>query len=161
MTQDVTQQCFRLTDNVVLANCVQYLLATHEQSDKPLIVRISTQDEKRSLAQNRIYWKWCTQAANAWGDDKESVHFDFKRRFLLRIFYRDDSEYAQMCDALRALEKADIGRYKAIAPEVIKLTSTTKATTKQMTEYLDDIYRFCYVQGLLLETPADLEWARG
>lgn len=160
MSQDKTQQYFRLTDTTVLANCVQYLMTAHEQSDKPIVVRIDTQDEKRSLAQNRLYWKWCTQAADAWGNEKEGVHYDFKRRFLLKIYYRDDASFAAMCDSIKAVKEFDLQAYDNIAKEVTSLTSTTKATTEQMTEYLDDIYKFCYSQGLLLQVPDELKWVR-
>ena len=39
--------------------------------------------------------------------------------------------------------------------------STTIASTKQFTEYLNDIYAFSYAKGVLLEIPQDLAWCRG
>ena len=39
--------------------------------------------------------------------------------------------------------------------------STTIASTKQFTEYLNDIYTFSYAKGVLLEIPQDLAWCRG
>src|SRR4051794_28060168 len=36
----------------------------------------------RSLAQNRLYWKWLTILANETGHDSEELHEYFKRRFL-------------------------------------------------------------------------------
>ena len=115
---------------------------------------------KRSTATNRLYWLWVTQAANEWGDTKEGVHYDLKRRFLLKIYYRDSNSFAGMCDSIKALQDLDLDHYDKIAAEVVGLVSTTKATDKQMSEYLDDIYRFCYAQGLFLLIPDDLTWVR-
>lgn len=153
-----TKQFFRLINDEVRDNCVKTIFLSHEQSDKPLCVTIADKDETRSSAQNRLYWKWLTQWGNTVGYTKDEAHYEFKRRFLIRIYYRDDKDYAQMCDAIKALESIDMRHYTAISTEVIKMTSTTKATTEQMAEYLNDIYRFCYEQGVLLQVSADLRW---
>ncbi|WP_325774644.1 hypothetical protein [Acinetobacter pollinis] len=38
------------------------------------------------------------------------------------------------------------------------MTSTTKATVIQMSEYLNSIHDFCVVQGKYLEMLDDLKW---
>lgn len=151
---------FRLVNDEVRDNCVKAMYLAHEDSDEVLEVILQPESRKRSLAQNRLYWEWLTQAANEWGDVKEGVHYDFKRRFLLKIYYRDSNSFAAMCDSIKALQDLDLQHYDMIAKEVVALVSTTKATDKQMSEYLDDIYRFCYTQGLLLLIPDDLAWVR-
>lgn len=113
---------------------------------------------KRSTATNRLYWLWVTQAANEWGDTKEGVHYDLKRRFLLKIYYRDSNSFAGMCDSIKALQDLDLQHYDMIAKEVVDLVSTAKATDVQMSEYLHDIYRFYLEQGLYLKTPDDLRF---
>lgn len=113
---------------------------------------------KRSTATNRLYWLWVTQAANEWGDTKEGVHYDLKRRFLLKIYYRDSSSFAGMCDSIKALQDLDLQHYDMIAKEVVSLVSTAKATDVQMSEYLNDIYRFYLEQGLYLKTPDELRF---
>lgn len=151
---------FRLVSDEVRDNCVKAMYLAHEDSDEVLEVVIQPESRKRSLATNRLYWMWLTQAANHWGNSKDDLHIDFKRRFLLKIYYRDDAQFAVMCDSIKTLQKLDLQKYESIAGEVIKLVSTTKATDKQMSEYLDDIYRFCYTQDLLLLIPDDLAWVR-
>lgn len=42
---------------------------------------------------------------------------------------------------------------------VVKQTSTTKATTKQFTEHLNDIERWAYAKGYALPQPEELIWA--
>ncbi|HCH27003.1 MAG TPA: hypothetical protein DEV38_07480 [Psychrobacter sp.] len=151
---------FRLVNDEVRDNCVKALFMAQQSSEEVLEVVIQPESRKRSLATNRLYWMWVTQAANEWGDTKDGVHHNFKRRFLLKIYYRDDTQFAAMCDSIKALETLDSQKYRDISGEVINLTSTTKATDKQMGEYLDDIYRFCYAQGLFLLIPDDLAWVR-
>lgn len=151
---------FRLVSDEVRDNCVKALFIAQQSSKEVLEVTIQPESRKRSLAQNRLYWLWVTQAANEWGSNKDEVYIDFKRRFLLKIYYRDDSQFAAMCDSIKALQQIDLDKYQAIAPQVTALTSTTKANDKQMGEYLDDIYRFCYAQDLFLSIPDDLAWVR-
>lgn len=151
---------FRLTSDEVRDNCIKTMFLAHQDSEEVLEVTIKPEIKKRSLATNRLYWLWVTQVANEWGDTKDGVHYDFKRRFLLKIYYRDSNSFAAMCDSIKALQDLDLQHYDMIAAEVVGLVSTTKATDKQMSEYLDDIYRFCYTQGLFLLIPDDLAWVR-
>lgn len=51
--------------------------------------------------------------------------------------------------------------YESQAEIVANGISTTIASTKQFTEYLNDIYAFSYAKGVLLEVPQDLAWCRG
>lgn len=151
---------FRLVSDDARDNCIKALFMAQQSSEEVLEVIVQPEKRKRSLATNRLYWLWITQVANEWGDTKEGVHYDFKRRFLLKIYYRDSQSFAEMCDAIKALKDLDLRNYDKIAKEVVGLVSTTKATDKQMSEYLDDIYRFCYAQGLFLLIPEDLIWIR-
>ena len=51
--------------------------------------------------------------------------------------------------------------YENIAQGVAKLMSTTKATVKQMSEYLTDIDAFCQRQQIKLPIPSEYEWVLG
>ena len=125
---------------------------------QPLVVRVSQKQEDRSLAQNRLYWKWLKQWSDHQGTDKDSEHFFFKKKFLIGIYNRDDPEFAEMCRAIKTLKANEQEEYEAIANHVIKLTSTRNATTAQFTEYLNDIHAFCLKHGCYLEVPDDLKW---
>jgi len=151
---------FRLTSDEVRDNCIKTMYLAHQDSEEVLEVVIQPEQRKRSLAQNRLYWLWMKHIADHVGDVDSGIHYDFKRRFLLKIYYRDSNSFAAMCDSIKALQDLDLQHYDMIAKEVVSLVSTTKATDKQMSEYLDDIYRFCYAQGLFLLIPEDLAWVR-
>lgn len=126
----------------------------------PIIVKISTKSEEITSAQRRLYFTWCGQFAKHFGDDKDSVHLDMKRRFLIAIYRQDDAGFAAMCDAIAKLKDSEPDEYEAIGKHVIKLTSITKATKSQMSELLDNFFRFSVSKGLYLTCPDDLKFIR-
>lgn len=152
---------FRLVSDEVRDNCVKALFMAQQSSEEVLEVVIQPESRKRSLAQNRLYWSWVTQWANHTGDSEARAHHIFKYKFLVTIFYRDDAQYAAMCDSVKVLKGIDRGHYDKIAAHVIRQTSTTDASVKQMTEYLDRVERYCYSKGVMLKIPDELQWIRG
>lgn len=144
---------------------VHNFLAQHQMSavadGKPLIVRISDKQETRTKAQNRLYWLWLSDFAKHTGNDEETLHFEFKYRFLIFIYMRDDPDFNEMALSIANLKDVlgETEQYKVIRDCVIKQTSTTKANTKQMTEYLNRIYDYCLVKhGFKMKIPDDLKW---
>ncbi len=157
----IENQRFNLLDDDIRDNCVKAIWTAHEQADKPISVIITPQQETRSNAQNRLYWKWLTQFGNEKGYTKEWLHLFFKKRFLAHIYVRDNIDYRNMAIAIRRLKELGMKEeYEFISEQAYENTSTTKATTKQMSEYLQAIDRFCYKKGFLLETPSDLQWVK-
>ena len=144
---------FRLVNDDVRDNCVKALFMAQQSSEEVLEVVIQPESRKRSLAQNRLYWSWVTQWANHTGDSEARAHHIFKYKFLVTIFYRDDEQYAAMCDSVKVLKGIDRGHYDKIAAHVIRQTSTTDASVKQMTEYLDRVERYCYANDFKLTIP--------
>lgn len=151
---------FRLVSDDVRDNCVKALFMAQQSSEEVLEVTIQPEKRKRSLAQNRLYWSWVTQWANHTGDSEARAHHIFKYKFLVTIFYRDDEQYAAMCDSVKVLKGIDRGHYDKIAAHVIRQTSTTDASVKQMTEYLDRVERYCYANDFKLTIPQELAWVR-
>lgn len=121
--------------------------------------KINAPDELRRAAQNSIYWTWLTDLQNTSvnkiaGNEKEYWHKKLKHKYLMHIYCRDDLGYSKM---IMAVEKLNDGRfididYKELIDEIIKLTSTTQATVKQFSEYLQCIERFCHNEGVMLRT---------
>lgn len=148
---------------------VQGYLMKHLQiaidQGKPLVVHIDQkQEDDRTKAQNRLYWLWVTQWAKHTGSDKDSEHIFFRRKFLARIFQRDDvGMYRETISVMNNLEQvlglSEKQLYDKIANEMADKMSTTEANTKQFTEYLNDIHAFCLKHGCYLNTPDDLMYA--
>lgn len=154
-----TSQYFRLVNDDVRDHCVKAIFMAQQSSDEVLEVIVQPESRKRSLAQNRIYHKWVSHFAEHTGMSIDATYFEFKRRFLLRIYYTADSQFAEMCDSIKQIKDMDLAQYDSISKQVINLTSTTKASVEQMTEYLKQIERFAYTQNVMLPIPDELRWA--
>lgn len=161
---------YRLINNQVVSHLISTITKNwlpKWRAKQPMIVQICDKDESRSHAQNRLYWKWLTQYGNHIGLSKDEAHILFKKQFLIKIYARDDAEFNEMCQTIRTLKQSEHEHWQVLANHVIRETSTTKASVAQMTEYLNDIFAFCYSQGLYLTVPEDLrniaskEWLRG
>lgn len=126
---------------------------------KPLRVVIDQKQDDRSTAQNRLYWMWLGQIERKNGTEKDELHYEFKKKFLIYIYRRDDQQFAEMCDSIAKVKQSEPDEYKAIGEQVIRLCSTTKATVKQMTEYLNYVHDFAVTQlHVHLTVPDDLKW---
>lgn len=129
------------------------------ESGKPLRVVIDRKQDDRSAAQNRLYWKWIGEIRRKTGQDEDSLHYEFKKKFLIYIYRRDDQQFGEMCHAIAKVKQSEPDEYKAIGEQVIRLCSTTKATVKQMTEYLNYVHDFAVTQlKVFLTVPDDLKW---
>lgn len=150
---------FKLSDTAQVNRLMEYLKANWRKAikdGKPLIISVSEKDEDYTSKQRRLYWMWIGQYAKHFGEDKDDAHLFIKRKFLINIYRRDDAGYAAMCDAIAKLKDSEPEEHRAIGEQVIKLTSITKATKLQMTELLDEFFRFAMAKGLVMKCPDDL-----
>ena len=125
-------------------------------TDKDLQVEISEAKDRRSAAQNRLYWVWVTFLAGEQGLSKEDVHQDLKERILSVIFQRDDDNFATMVASLRHVYKLDREAGAQLYKGVCSLISTRDADVHQFTEYLEDIERDSTSRGIILPHPEDI-----
>lgn len=158
---------FPINSHADITKAINYMHTNYTQAineGKPLRVVIDQKQSKRSEAQNKLYWLWVTQWAKHIGSDKDSEHIFFRRKFLARIFQRDDvGMYRETISVMNNLEQvlglSEKQLYDKIANEMADKMSTTEANTKQFTEYLNDIHAFCNKHGCYLQTPDDLMYA--
>lgn len=154
---------FTIKDHSDIGKTINYLHNNYTQANfenKPLVVEIRPFDGDRSKAQNRLYWKFLSQWSKHQGTDKDSEHLFFKKKFLARIYDRDDvGQYKATFAAVRKLKEEQHSMYQQVADGLNELISTTDASIAQFTEYLNDIHAFCLKQGCYLETPDDLMYA--
>lgn len=154
---------FTIKDHSDITKTMSYLHTNYTKANfenKPLVVEIRPFDGDRSKAQNRLYWKFLSQWSKHQGTDKDSEHLFFKKKFLARIYDRDDvGQYKATFAAVRKLKEEQHSMYQQVADGLNELISTTDASIAQFTEYLNDIHAFCLKQGCYLETPDDLMYA--
>lgn len=153
---------FPIQSHADITKAINYMHTNYNQAindGKPLVVRIDQKQDDRSTAQNRLYWMWLGQIERKTGQDKDSLHYEFKKRFLIYIYRRDDQDFAEMCDSIAKVKQSEPDEYETIGKQVIRLCSTTKLSIKQMTEYLNYVHDFAVVKlGVYLTVPDDLKW---
>jgi hypothetical protein len=113
----------------------------------------------RSGAQNSLYWAWLTDMektnVNVFaGNDSEWWHKEMKYRYLCPIYIRDDIGYAEMIKVLHDIK--DLDGYMQLRDGIIGLTSTTKCSVEQFSEYLGKIEKYCHDRGIMLRTDSRL-----
>lgn len=153
---------FPIQSHADITKAINFMHTNYTQaieSGKPLRVVVDQKQDDRSTAQNRLMWMWLGQIEKKTGQDKDSLHYEFKKKFLIYIYRRDDQQFAEMCHAIAKVKQSEPDEYKAIGEQVIRLCSTTKATVKQMTEYLNYVHDFAVTQlHVHLTVPDDLKW---
>ena len=124
------EQAFELAHKISLIN---------PQSDSQPVYQITVEEWKatRSGAQNRLYWLWLRQIADHINENKQEgselfsdndMHEWFKEKFLP----------TKLIDFQGTVVKA--------------FKTTTKLTTKEFTDYLENIDRYC-IQYIHLQLP--------
>lgn len=160
------RQTFNLCSQQVLSNCYSFIAEHYQQQEGNLklmaTVELIDGDKARSLSQNSLYWQWVGYLSDKLGDTREELHTRLKWQFLRPIYLRDDRGFAEMMlsvDEYRS--QASKSEFAVLAKGVSSLMSTTKASVKQMSEYMDAIDKYYYAQGYALPKPDDYMWIRG
>lgn len=160
----MTQAAFTIKDHADITKAINFMHINYNQAindGKPLVVRIDQKEETLSHAQRRLYWLWMTQWAKHQGTDKDTEHLFFKKKFLARIYHRDDvGQYRKTFAAVKVLKDQKHPMYQQVADGLNELITTTDASVEQFTEYLNDIHAFCLKHGKYLSTPDDLMYLR-
>lgn len=117
-------------------------------------VDIQEYKRNRSLEANALYWKWLTVIGNELGESKDELHEDYKNRWLVSIFERDNPEYAEMIQSLRNVYRQGMHKEAlALRKRIVALTSTTDCNTAQMSEYMTQIERHAASLNIRLPHP--------
>lgn len=138
---------------------------------KPLVVRINQKQEDRSKAQNRLLHMWFGQMAKFTGDEPEKIKYEMKKKFLAKIYIRDNPDALEAFEAvmgyrdvLRMLSGQEKLTHTAKYNRVVRMfiqdhVKSSKANKKQFSEFCDYIVAFASVKlGVHLTIPDDLKW---
>ena len=129
------------------------------------VVSISKPKDKRSLAQNALYWAWIHAISDLTGYETEELHNRFRSAFLAPIFLEDPKNTKQELWCEGYAKVASIVGDDEEATEALKMVrgyvSTTWCTVKQFTEYLERIEHFCRAKGIVLPIPEEYWVALG
>jgi hypothetical protein len=156
MTEDQKnkQRTFIIKEDAVIDQLVMFLKTW--TSAEPWEVIVREHKRKREVIQNSLYWRWISYACEKLGMLKEDLHVDLKRRLLVPIYERDDPQYCEMILTLRRLYTDGFKEdSKKLFEQIVKLTSTTSANTKQFAEYLREFERDMASKGIVLPRKED------
>jgi len=148
----------RLTINSPSVKVQATELIKNLPTDSSHEVLIRARKKSRSADQNALYWYFITIIAGERGETKDAMHYEYKKRFLVHIFERDDPEgYGTTIESVRTVYRAGM-KNEALHLEalIISLTSTTKAGVKQFAEYLRDIEQDAVEKGIYIPRREDI-----
>lgn len=116
----------------------------------PFTVKIS-EGVDRSAAQNRLAFKWYSEIAKQQGDEPEEVRAECKLTLGVKIRMEDEEFRKQYYEMIRPLQLQQ--KLRLMLPP-LDFPITRDMTTKQMTRYLDAIWRHYVGEvGLTLTEP--------
>ena len=119
-------------------------------------INIKEYKRNRSLEANALYWQWLTIIGAELGEEKETLHEIYKDKYLVNIYERDNPDYAEMVQALREVWKHGMKEEAvALRRKIVALTSTTDATTAQMSEYMTSVEHDAASLAINLPHPED------
>ena len=109
-----------------------------------------------SSEQRGLYWMWMGVIGAEIGNTKEEQHSYYKERYLINIYIHDTEGhpgFAEMAESIKAIKADNPKEYNHIKSQVIRLVSTTNATVKNMTEYLNEIENHARSLNIKLPMP--------
>ena len=121
-------------------------------ADAPVQLTVSAWKRSRSVDQNRLYWKWLSIMAPDLGyESTADLHDALKLKYAVPLLIESDEDYAAGVVALKAsLARADDAEALTLRRFVVRLTSTSALSVKQMTQYLEAIEVFAADIGIKL-----------
>jgi len=147
------KQDFWIINDQVKQNAVNFIIGLYPDEKNPSLVRIQDLKHTRSVQQNNllngVIYK---QISEYTGSTRDEIHNKFtdgyKKRFALPIFIRDDPEFCDMVQAIRAVSLRDKEQGFMLARNVLKLVSTSNFNTKQMAEFITEVLNDCYNKNI-------------
>lgn len=106
------------------------------------------QGRDRSGEQNRLMWKWASEAGNQIGETPDEVQRRWKLHHGVPILREDSEEFRQFYD--RALKGLNY-ELKLEAMRFVPVTSEMKV--RQMVRFMDSIWKECGEQRIALTDP--------
>lgn len=115
-------------------------------------VDIRPRKKSRTAAQNAYMWRILTIIGAELGMSKDEANEVYKEQFLVPIFCRDNSDFAELYEVAQKGAQTVLEREK-VRRTIAGMLSTTKCNTRQMSELLDDIQYHAASLGIKLPAP--------
>jgi hypothetical protein len=117
-----------------------------------VVIRKAAEDI--TARQRRLYWLWQTEIAKCNGTDSEWEHREYKKKYLITIYRRDDPDFESMLQAINnVLKEGHRTDFQRLKEYVLEKTSIMDASKEQMSEYLKLIQVDATMAGVRLTDP--------
>lgn len=124
-----------------------------EQHETPFVVSVA-KGRPRSVEQNRLQRMWCNEISQQLGDrTPEEVRGYCKLTIGVPILRAESENFRERYDSV--LKPLTYEAKMAIMMEPLDLPVTRIMSSKQKTEYLDQVYRHWTEKGIVLTRPED------
>lgn len=144
-----------LTVRYVESDADRRILIRYLEGQKlPLVVSVA-RGSKRTLKQNKLQRQWMNEIAEQLADrTAEEVRGECKLMFGVPILRAEHDDFRAAYD--RHIRGLPYAQKLALMMEPFDFGVTRLMTTKQHTNYLDQIHRHFTEQGIVLTDPGDL-----
>lgn len=106
------------------------------------------QGADRTAQQNKLMWKWATEAGEQLGETSDEVQRRWKLDHGLPILCEDSEDYRSYCRlTLKVLSYEQRKQAMKFTPV------TSEMNVKQMVKFMDTVERECLEQGIVLTQP--------
>jgi len=109
-----------------------------------------------TVRQRSLWFLWMGEIADYHGEDKADMHRQYKKKYLIDIYRRDDTEFGMMLEAINQVYRE--GRRTdgdKLRDYVLAKTSIMDASKAQMSELLQTVEVEATMKGVVLTNPAD------
>lgn len=107
--------------------------------------------DHRSIPQNSLQWRWCSDASKQGDQSAEDYQAYCKLHFGIPILRRDSAEYREAYD--RIIKPLPYEQKLELQKAPFEWPVTRAMTKKQLTEYLDRVWQHFTGQGFRLTDP--------
>ena len=136
---------------VETAGDLERLICLLREMKRPFTVKV-TKGRNRSLEQNSLQWKWYSEAADQLQDETADQKRAYcKLHFAVPMLRAESEEYREAYD--RIIKPLDYEQKLALMATPLDYPATSLLTTRQMTQYLDQVYQHFFAQGVQLTSP--------
>lgn len=126
-------------------------IAAISRSKTPFTVKLS-EGVDRSAAQNRLAHLWFREVSDQTGATPDEIRADCKLTIAVPIMRHEDEDFRKLYDEM--VRPLPLAHKLALMLEPFDLAVTRNMTTKQMSKFLDEIWRkFAVEMGLQLTEP--------
>jgi hypothetical protein len=148
----VSNQTIKIATEEDRSRAIHVLRHIEISAEAPVQLKVSAWKRNRSVDQNRLYWKWLSIMAPDLGyASTADLHDALKLKFCVPLLILSDEDYAAGVIALKSsLARAEDEEALTLRRFVVRLTSTSALSVKQMTQYLEAIEVFASEMGITL-----------